>query len=358
MVYHRNLSGAELHYARVRTGTGDPNGVVDASIAGEIYIDTSTNTAYYSTDAGNSNWVQFGGSGGGTLQATYHFVFDVTNVSSGATYYILKTKTPMYTDKNYFRLYDRDSGSDIPDSDYSFSTAPSAHLGRLSDLTDTIFVSNSYNGPIDVYYTEYVNPIIPMFYLARSDSNPVSTTNFIDAYYDPDVSRRTISSVSYDNTLMSVTTTDNNGVTKTYYYPTRLYYTFGNITTGLNWRIEGYKPGRAKRGSGAGATTGLRVSNPGHRTAGLGSFSPQFASNPSDGYLDLTSVFDYTSLFSSGEANRNIGPRGTFWLRLRDTSTNTVTLFGMQKLRVINIRLYRRDSPGNYFIIPRIYLRW
>lgn len=56
MGLHSALSGAELHFSRLRTGTGNPNTVVSATVIGEAYFDLTAKTLYVASATGLNNW--------------------------------------------------------------------------------------------------------------------------------------------------------------------------------------------------------------------------------------------------------------------------------------------------------------
>lgn len=61
VTYHRNLTGADLHYARAIVGSGTPVASVSASISGELYLNKTTQEFYAAGTAGTSYWNLLGG---------------------------------------------------------------------------------------------------------------------------------------------------------------------------------------------------------------------------------------------------------------------------------------------------------
>lgn len=61
MVYHKNLTGADLHYARAIVGSGTPVGTVSASIGGQLYLDKTNVNFYAAGTAGTAYWNKLGG---------------------------------------------------------------------------------------------------------------------------------------------------------------------------------------------------------------------------------------------------------------------------------------------------------
>lgn len=60
-MYHKNLTGADLHYARAIVGSGTPVASVSASISGELYLNKTTQDFWAAGTAGTSYWNLLGG---------------------------------------------------------------------------------------------------------------------------------------------------------------------------------------------------------------------------------------------------------------------------------------------------------
>lgn len=78
MAKHSLLSGADLHFAKIRRGSGTPVGSVTPSIAGELYRDTTANKLWEATGTLNTNWEQLTGSGAATTFTTGSVIFAST----------------------------------------------------------------------------------------------------------------------------------------------------------------------------------------------------------------------------------------------------------------------------------------
>lgn len=61
MVFHKNLTGDDLHIAKMNTGAGSPSGSVNAAVIGEAYWDTTNNVLYVAEATGTGNWVEVTG---------------------------------------------------------------------------------------------------------------------------------------------------------------------------------------------------------------------------------------------------------------------------------------------------------
>lgn len=64
-MFHKDLKGLDLHFARTMSGSGSPVGVVTPFIADMLYYDTLNEEAWISTGVANTDWELFAGGGGG-----------------------------------------------------------------------------------------------------------------------------------------------------------------------------------------------------------------------------------------------------------------------------------------------------
>ena len=283
------------------------------------------------------------------MRSTYRLEFDYSDIYNDGMYYYVKTKMPMYTDKSYVTLTDLNGNGEISDSEWQFSTSTGQYMGRVADLTDSIILNASavFGGggnSLVVEYVEGFNPMMPFFYQARHDSHVVNDNKIYDTYDDDSLGHVNRTSIAMGGSQFEVIASDPHRTTN-YYLPTRLRVALGTKFDNNTWRLELYRLGRMRRGSGSGATNGYGYRSGGPRSHGLRTVVPRYVVPAnSDGSFHLSDMLDTTS------------ENGIYIMRLRDTSTNTVTQFAIQKLRFRRININSKSGGSSLGTIAACYL--
>ena len=165
-----------------------------------------------------------------------------------------------------------------------------------------------------------------------------------DTYDDDSLGHVNRTSIAMGGSQFEVIASDPHRTTN-YYLPTRLRVALGTKFDNNTWRLELYRLGRMRRGSGVGATNGYGYRSGGPRSHGLRTVVPRYVVPAnSDGSFHLSDMLDTTS------------ENGTYIMRLRDTSTNTVTQFAIQKLRFRRININSKSGGGSLGTIAACYL--
>lgn len=240
-----------------------------------------------------------------------------------------KVRTVMLENENFFKVY-KDGVLIDNGVGWEFNSAVGFKIGSVVDLTDGISLINPVNGSTyKIEYTEFIVPVAPLIALYRTDNKMITRglpRNCINGDGGKSGLISNISVIDPEAFEYEIAYSNPDTFTLPVYYANRFFCPnfVKGATLPTNWRVEVYKQGRHWTGT---------------RRSESGSYNNTMNSTLCPRYTFTTNAQAITPLMDRKRT-------GIFFIRLRNTVTNEVSLFSNQRIKTRRFRYISRSHSA------------
>lgn len=251
----------------------------------------------------------------------------------------IKTKQVFLANTSFVRVY-KDNVLLTYTTDWSFNTNQESKIGTVDDLVDGVEIISPVNASVyRVEFDEYLVPFSPVITLCRADGLIPSRNLPQNTIGGGDGANGIITGIDDESDDTQITYKVNYAVPSDPFFHRVRYADHAfcanfdfNAELPTGWRIEIYKIGRwwsGKRSSESGSIN----------TTMDNTFTPR-----------ATSTLNYINLMGFAQRKKT----GKLKFRIRNTTTNEVSLFSFQTIRTRIFHYIKRDFSGSLGRIVRI----